>query len=189
MAGLALTLVINSNKAVAVGAISFYLDHFVAGRISKFTYGVPCSTIYRSFNPEHTKRKHKAYFDATGDKLLPDCFNTMLSRVRQPSSLSALVGNFVVPQGTKVLEDREVRSSFCHVSEGNPGQQAFQPVIKYTGARSAPEWMDIELGIVFSLNDLVRDTQVEQESLRRCALYKQTSPLLPTRHNGGKEGG
>ena len=73
----------HSNKAVAVGAISFYVDHFVTGRISKFTYGAPYEVIYQSSNPEHVKRKHKSYTDPSGDILLPDCFKTMLPRVRR----------------------------------------------------------------------------------------------------------
>ncbi|KAJ7652892.1 hypothetical protein B0H17DRAFT_1214867 [Mycena rosella] len=35
------------NKAVADGAVSFYLDHFVSARISKHTDGVECSIIYQ----------------------------------------------------------------------------------------------------------------------------------------------
>lgn len=71
-----------SNKAVAVGAISFYLDHSVTGRIAKFTIGLPYNVYYRSEDPEHVKREHKTYLDAAGVKLVKDAFKTMLSRVR-----------------------------------------------------------------------------------------------------------
>ena len=80
--GSVLTLVTHRNKAVAVGAISFYVDRFVTGRVSKFTYGVPCIAVYRPSDPEHVKRKHKAYIDPRGDKVLPGYFDTMLPRVR-----------------------------------------------------------------------------------------------------------
>ena len=144
--GSALTPVIHSNKAVAVGAISYYVDHFVTGRISKFTYGVPCNTPYQPSKPEHVRREYTAFYNATGGMVLPSYFDTMLSRVCQPSHSINTPREFHCSQGTKVLEDREVRHSFCYVTEGTPRQQASQQVSKYTGASSSPEWMDVEPG-------------------------------------------
>jgi len=72
---------LHSDKAVAVGAISFYVDHFVTGRISIFTYGIPCAVVYEPFDPEHVKREHKSYIDIEGDKCIPGAFQTMLSKV------------------------------------------------------------------------------------------------------------
>ena len=69
------------DKAVAVGAISFHIDRFVKGRVSKFTYGVPCSTIYIPSDPEHVKREDKTYIDLEGDKCVRGAFTTMLSKV------------------------------------------------------------------------------------------------------------
>jgi hypothetical protein len=77
-----MTLVTHRNKAVAVGAVSYYIDHFVTGRISKFTYGVPCIALYDPSNPEHVRREHKSYINPMGEKRVPDHFETMLSRVR-----------------------------------------------------------------------------------------------------------
>jgi hypothetical protein len=70
-----------SDKAVAVGAVSFYINRFVKGRLSRFTYGTPCSTFYRPSNPEHAKREHKTYLNVLGDKYVPDAFMSMLSKV------------------------------------------------------------------------------------------------------------
>ena len=84
MTGPNLTLVMHSNKAVAVGAVSSYVDHFVTGRIAKFTYGAPSSARYRRFDPEHVKREHKSYLDPAGDKQIPGHFQTMLMRVCHP---------------------------------------------------------------------------------------------------------
>jgi hypothetical protein len=78
---LILTLVTGSNKAVAVGAVSFHVDHFVTGRIAKFTYGTSGGILYQPFNPEHVKREKKAYLNAAGDKRIGDHFTAMLSRV------------------------------------------------------------------------------------------------------------
>lgn len=76
-----LYLIIPSDKAVAVGAISFYINRFVKGRISRFTYGTPCSKLYRRSNPEHLKRENKTYINVLGDRYVPDAFASMLSKV------------------------------------------------------------------------------------------------------------
>jgi len=116
----------HTNKAVAVGAVSYYVDHFVTGRISKFTYGAPSRTVYEASNPEHTKRAHKAYIDPMGDKRIPGHFKTILSR------------------GTRVLEDREIRQHFCSVSENVLLHHVSPRITKYTGALVSPEWRDLE---------------------------------------------
>ena len=71
----------HSDKAVAVGAVSFYIDRFVKGRISKFAYGVPYCIPFQRSNPEHVQREHKAYTDELGDKYVPDAFDIMLTKV------------------------------------------------------------------------------------------------------------
>jgi len=83
----AVTWLPDRNKAVAVGAISYYVDHFVTGRISKFTYGVLCNIHYDSSNPEHAQRLHKSFINAMGERWIPGCFSTMLTRVRRTRSL------------------------------------------------------------------------------------------------------
>ena len=79
-----LTLVTRSNKAVAVGAVSFYVDRFVTGRISKFTYGVPGTIPYQPSDPEHVVREYKMYVNPAGEKRIPNRFWIMLSRVCHP---------------------------------------------------------------------------------------------------------
>ena len=79
-----LTLIMYRNKAVAVGAISYYVDHFVKGRISKFTCGAPSSNPYQPFDPEHVRRVHKTYIDPLGGKRVTGCFATLLLRVCYP---------------------------------------------------------------------------------------------------------
>ena len=81
--GPTITPVTHSNKAVAIGAASYYVDRFVAGRISKFTYGVSCNTPYQPSNPEHVKREHKSYINAAGERCVRESFRTMLQRVRR----------------------------------------------------------------------------------------------------------
>ena len=54
------------SKAVAAGAISYYLDHFVARRLVRYTYGTPGSMPYDASDPEHSKRAHKSHIGVTG---------------------------------------------------------------------------------------------------------------------------
>jgi len=153
---LTLMLVTHSNKPVAVGAISFYVDRFVTRRISKFTYGAACSAPYHFFDLEHRRRKHLSFLDPAGQRCIPDYFKTMLPQVRRPAPLLIFLENLTTLQGTKILEDQEVRYSFCYVTEGAPQQQAFQSVLQYIGTRRAPRWMDIEPGSVSSSNKVAK---------------------------------
>ena len=58
--------------------------------------------------------------------------------------------NLIASQGTDVLKDREIRSSFCWVDEGAPQQITSATFVKYTGDLADPEWEDIEPGRVFN---------------------------------------
>ena len=156
MVWLTLTPVTDRNKAVAVGAVLFHVDHFVTGRIAKFTYGAPSSIFYQPFNPEHVKREKKSYLDVAGDKVIPSHFATMLSRVCHHPLLLILPDNPIALQGTRVLEDQEIRQGFSYTSKGAPRQQAVRSVIRYTGTLRAPEWMDIEPGSVTIFNSFAR---------------------------------
>jgi hypothetical protein len=162
---LILTRVTGSNKAVAVGAVSFHVDHFVTGRIAKFTYGSSGKILYDPSNSEHVKREKESYLNAAGEKRIRDHFYTMLSRVWHPPLLLILIHDLIALQGTKVLEDREVRESFIFVTKDASKRQIIQPVIKYTGTRRAPEWMDLEKGS-FVFNEFVRGTQGKGRQVR-----------------------
>jgi hypothetical protein len=69
------------NKAVADGAVSFYLDHFVSVRVSKHTYGLECVTAYVSDDAEHRARLKSAVKDAAGDLMIPKMFSPILLKV------------------------------------------------------------------------------------------------------------
>jgi hypothetical protein len=69
------------NKAVSDGAISFYLDHFVRTRVSKFTYGSFCTLPYDPNDPDHQSRSHKVFTDEFGDKRVDGCFDIILPKV------------------------------------------------------------------------------------------------------------
>ena len=70
-----------SNKAVADGAISFYLDHYVSVRISRVTYGSRSYNRYNSVDPEHARRSWDTFVDASGETCLDRCFSVILAKV------------------------------------------------------------------------------------------------------------
>ena len=74
----------HSNKAVADGAVSFYLDHFVAARMSKIAYGVECSIPFDPTDKEHFNlRSPSMFISLAGVKQLPGAFSVILGKVRR----------------------------------------------------------------------------------------------------------
>ncbi|KAG6918259.1 hypothetical protein DXG01_015633 [Tephrocybe rancida] len=69
------------NKAVAEGAVSFYLDHFVSVRVAKFYYGVECTVLYDEHNREHRARSSRIYTSLAGFQRLPGYFDAILHKV------------------------------------------------------------------------------------------------------------
>ena len=72
---------------MAVGAISHYLDHFVVGRIIRYTYGTPASVMFDSSDPEHCNRSDKIFLGITGQLQL-DIFSPTLFKVNNQLSPS-----------------------------------------------------------------------------------------------------
>ena len=71
-----------SNKAVADGSMSFFLDHFVKMRVSKMAYGLTIRRRYDPTNPEHILRSQEIhYHEVTERNYLYDVFSTILSKV------------------------------------------------------------------------------------------------------------
>ena len=84
------------NKAVSDGALSFYHDHFVHIRVSKFTYGIVCNTLFNLTDSDHQQRAraHKIFTATSGHLRVPDFFDVILPKVcsfsfvvARPSSL------------------------------------------------------------------------------------------------------
>ena len=71
-----------SNKAVADGAISFFIDHFVSARVSKFAYGVDIYQKYNPLNHEHSRRKNATFMTAEGYLGIDGIFSVILPQVR-----------------------------------------------------------------------------------------------------------
>jgi hypothetical protein len=68
-------------KAVAEGAVGFFLDHYVSARVAKYTYGVYSSPRFNPANPQHMLREHLVYTNPSGKKHVSGGFSTHLRRV------------------------------------------------------------------------------------------------------------
>jgi len=69
------------NKAVSDGAISFFIDHFVSARVSRFVYGVSTRRTYDAYDAGHRKRVGKIFIDASGKQKLDENFSVILAKV------------------------------------------------------------------------------------------------------------
>ncbi|OCH89888.1 hypothetical protein OBBRIDRAFT_835494 [Obba rivulosa] len=115
----------HTNKAVAEGAVAFYIDHLVSARVARFTCGVKCNVRFNAEDPEHISRAGKAYVGYDGDKRVPASFDVILKK------------------GTRVSEEQEFSSSFFRTS-----LELFREVTVnircYRGPAETPRWMDTE---------------------------------------------
>ena len=71
----------SNSKAVADGAVSYFLDHFVEARMSKFTYGTKVSIRYDPGIHEHLARSSTIFTHLDGTKRLPGAFSEILQKV------------------------------------------------------------------------------------------------------------
>lgn len=67
-------------KAVASGALVWVIDGVVGSRVSRHSFGIKCSTVYRATDPKHTSRTSKAYGGVDGVRHLPDAFGCILRK-------------------------------------------------------------------------------------------------------------
>ncbi|KAF9222351.1 hypothetical protein BS17DRAFT_818684 [Gyrodon lividus] len=129
------------NKAVADGAVSFYIDHLVTSRTSRFTYGVECHPYFDPHLAEHRERDHMQYTDPSGHTLLPNGFQSILMK------------------GTQVSEQQEFRRSFV-VNRSSPSEftSVETPILAYRGNIIDPTWMDTERASFTKLCTVIADT-------------------------------
>ena len=81
--------------------------------------------------------------------------------------------DLIALQGTKVLEDQEIRHGFSKTTEGDPPQYVSPGITKYTGALAAPKWADVEPGRVFSFSwHLVKSTERPKEKFETLCHVK-----------------
>jgi len=113
-------------KAVADGALSFYLDQFVALRIAKISYGTKYHWKYDPSDNEHKKRSKSVWTRPSGEKLIKGGFRTVLKR------------------GTSVSKETEFRSGYGgQVTKVEDIDDVKLDVRAFYGSGTPPEWMDL----------------------------------------------
>src|SRR5882762_5232940 len=138
------------NKAVADGAILFYLDRRVSVPVAKRTYGVKCNTKFDTSNPEHLLRENTKYIGPSGHQYIQNKFTTILAEVRYSVVIYAnplLITFLGQLQGTRVSEDKEFRRNYTRSHwDVDDCDAVTVDVTSYHGNLREPKWTDEEPG-------------------------------------------
>ncbi|KAH9946441.1 hypothetical protein B0H21DRAFT_693711 [Amylocystis lapponica] len=147
----------HTSKAVAEGAVSYYLDHFVSVRMSRVAYGVRCLTPYDLNDPEHYKRRGGVCTQASGRRYLPDAYSVIL------------------PKGVRTRENEEKRHLFVRTARQPSALHAIIAEITcYRGRNRDPIWTDIEPG-QSGHPEMFSDV---------CTVHADTSQVIQTMQHG-----
>ncbi|KAI0918917.1 hypothetical protein AcW1_003564 [Taiwanofungus camphoratus] len=149
-------------KAVAEGALSSYLDHYVSARVARYAYGSRCVVPFHPVVPEHAKRADTVRFDASGSPVIPNRFSTIL------------------PKGTLVSEDKEFESSFCCESL-EPMCTISSDIRCYRGNLQNPLWTDEEPDMFSTLCTIHADVSQVPKVSRvglRGIYYRQSFKVI-----------
>jgi len=132
----------HANKAVADGAIAYYLDHVVSARVARWTYGVGCAPWYNPSNPQHAARSGTVITGASGEQSVPEGFSAILVK------------------GTRVSQDKEFASDFSRSERRIAGLESIAVNVKcYRGISQNPQWMDTEPDMFSTLCTVTADTR------------------------------
>ncbi|PFH47369.1 hypothetical protein AMATHDRAFT_67869 [Amanita thiersii Skay4041] len=153
------------NKAVADGAVSFYLDHFVSVRVANFTYGMECLTSFDPSNPDHVARSGKTIFRPSGRIVIPEYFDVILKK------------------GIRVSEETEFKRSY-HVESSVPIKSRTEDILCYRGRKEDPKWVDLEPYMFSPVCTVVADTssipesETTQQSLDGMRYYRKEFDII-----------
>lgn len=78
-------ITLRRSKAVAEGAVSYFLTQWVSYRIARLTYGTSMRVRYDPSNSEHTQRSRLAFRDLSGGQVLPGGFDVLLAKASRIS--------------------------------------------------------------------------------------------------------
>lgn len=131
----------HTGKAVADGAVAFFLDHRVSARVAKFTYGTRCATQFDRNDPQHKLRASTAVPRPSGRTVLPNAFSAILTK------------------GTVVSEAKEFSKNFItEVVDRSACDMITTEIVCYRGNSSNPRWTDSEPGMFSTLCNVHADT-------------------------------
>lgn len=136
------------NKAVADGALSFYLDHFVSARVANFTYGIECVTDFQRSKPEHLMRASTVIPMPSGRSVVPHMFSPILTK------------------GTHVQEEKEFHQKYWQEgSHIRSMESLYVDLLCYRGPSPAPDWIDLNPHMFSTLCTVQADTSGITRSL------------------------
>ncbi|KAJ3784741.1 hypothetical protein GGU10DRAFT_270811 [Lentinula aff. detonsa] len=124
------------NKAVSDGGVSFCLDHFVAIRMARCSYGIHARPLYNFSNPEHQRR---GFFISLDDS----------SRVKNSFSL-------ILKKGIQITQAQEFRKSFQRITRHRL-QNISEDVLAYQGIDNNPSWIDVDSEMYFTACTVTAD--------------------------------
>ncbi|KAI0668093.1 hypothetical protein C8Q78DRAFT_1081495 [Trametes maxima] len=131
----------HTNKAVAEGGVSFYLEHFVSARVIKVTYGTVVNIDYDVRDPEHVVRSAHKIVRPSGRVVIPDSFSSILTK------------------GTRVRGAEEMsRGYFKESREAKTLDTMSAEIMCYRGKKQDPRWVDLEPECFTTLCTVFADT-------------------------------
>ncbi|EIW80581.1 hypothetical protein CONPUDRAFT_56886 [Coniophora puteana RWD-64-598 SS2] len=131
----------DTGKAVAEGAASFYVDHLVSTRVSRFTYGIDCNTPFDKKNRQHALRRHNMYTQVSGVQVIQNVFSIILHKA------------------TRVSETQEYRRSYWMTSVKRTGLLSLnQKILAHRGDAPAPSFTDEDRGALSTACTVYADT-------------------------------
>ncbi|KAG5644306.1 hypothetical protein DXG03_008724 [Asterophora parasitica] len=144
------TLTPCSNKAVADGGVSFYIDHFVRDRVAKYCYGIEIHTSYNRWDAEHQSRFSSVYKGPDDIVRIPAAFSIILPKVVQNAHfyMKDIPLMLQIVQDMQVSETREFRQPYCHMRTTSAGLPDVieQGILCYRELSSNPRWTDVDSG-------------------------------------------
>ncbi|KAI0704722.1 hypothetical protein C8Q76DRAFT_631038 [Earliella scabrosa] len=142
----------HTNKAVAHGAVSFFLEQFVSARVMKMNYGTQVVFQYDSSDPEHYARRDMTFVRCSGRTMVKNGYST------------------IIKKGLRVRDNDEVSQPY-NIEARNPKtlSSIVQDVLCYRGKEFRPRWVDVEPELYTPLCTVYADTS-------KVAYHPQTGP-------------
>ncbi|KIY64371.1 hypothetical protein CYLTODRAFT_438236 [Cylindrobasidium torrendii FP15055 ss-10] len=108
------------NKAVADGAVLYYLDHIVTKRAAKFSYGIESTAHYEPAYADHLARRRFVYRGVSGRWTVPGVYSEILAKgtvVEEETEFRRpFVRDYTCPKPTNIIEDEIL----CYRGEDPP---------------------------------------------------------------------
>ena len=134
-----------SNRAIADGAVSFYIHHLSSTRVAKLTYGIRCDVVFDSSRADHVSRENTKFLNLSGCWMLPNAFMSIVKKVLLSSDCHSTKPDIF--QGTRISEQHGFRSPYFVLGKSATECTSISiKIISYKGSLSDPSWMDFEPG-------------------------------------------